>query len=369
MLSAPQAVQDTTTVSKAVFADWSLIGLCICFFIGTLAVSFLPFMIRYHNEYQVRCYGPQVGCCASIIITTTHIHHQSQVISVLGAGLLTGAALQIIIPEGFSSIVPHPPHEADPITPNQAPHWLAGFVLTLGFLTMLIIDHLQTHCIQIPWCHSSDDLHRVSSRDDLLPSTALDVPTNHHSTQHGANTSTITTAGSPSRTAKDHTRAASRVVIGLLIHAAADGLSLGAASLTGDHSMELVVALAMILHKVPVAMGLAAYLQSTRIPWRTTQRWLVMFSAMMPVSTLITYWLLAAVPGAQQDGGVVVPLCLLFSGGTVLYAATMHILPEIMSAASAGAGGGAQHLSMSHMVLFVVGAIAPLGLTLLPEHD
>lgn len=290
---------------------------------------------------------------------------QSQVISVLGAGLLTGAALQIIIPEGFSSIVPNN------AAPNEAPHWLAGFVLTLGFLTMLIIDQLQTHCIQIPWCHSSDDmssLHRAASRDDLLPSTTphlhVDVPTtNHHTT-----TSHLPSISSSSRhAAKDHTHAASRVVIGLLIHAAADGLSLGAASLTGDHSLELVVALAMILHKLPVAMGLAAYLQSTRIPWRTTQRWLIAFSAMMPVSTLLTYWLLAAVPGAQQEGGVVVPLCLLFSGGTVLYAATMHILPEIMSAATTASG--VQHLSVSHMLLFVVGALAPLGLKLMPGHE
>lgn len=54
MLSALQAaLEDTATVSKAVFADWSLIGLCICFFFGTLSVSFLPFMIRYRDEYQV----------------------------------------------------------------------------------------------------------------------------------------------------------------------------------------------------------------------------------------------------------------------------------------------------------------------------
>ena len=258
----------------------------------------------------------------------------------LGAGLLTGAALQIIIPEGFMSIKPPP-------TGTHGSQGLAGLVLTLGFLVMLIIDQAQTRCFILPFCQTEDttSLPRVAS-DDV----------------HAAPNSPI--MQSPRR-AKDPQHAASKVVVGLLIHAASDGLSLGAASLTGDHRLELVVAVAMILHKLPVAMGLGAYLQQTRVPWRATQRWLITFAATMPVTTLLTYWLLAAVPGAQQEGGGVVPLCLLFSGGTVLYAATMHILPELMSAVTAAAG--AQHLTLPQMLLFAVGALAPGALTWLPD--
>lgn len=267
---------------------------------------------------------------------------QSQVISVLGAGLLTGAALQIIIPEGFTSITP----SAD----EHAAHGLAGLVLTLGFLVMLIIDQAQTRCL--PFCATQPE-------DTTAPH---NLPHAHDGADPVHTVPIIVTA---SRHGKDHQQAASKVVVGLLIHAASDGLSLGAASLTGDHRLELVVAVAMILHKLPVAMGLGAYLQQTRVPWRATKRWLAMFAATMPVTTLITYWLLAAVPGAQREGGTVVPLCLLFSGGTVLYAATMHILPELMSAATSAAG--AQHLTVPQMALFAAGALAPMALTLIPE--
>lgn len=245
----------------------------------------------------------------------------------LGAGLLTGAALQIIIPEGFSSI-------------GNEHHGLAGLVLTLGFLVMLIIDQAQTRSL-LPFC-------QPASEDQALPRLSSD----HDSV-----------LAPPTPRQKDHQKTASKVVVGLLIHAASDGLSLGAASLTGDHRLELVVAVAMILHKLPVAMGLGAYLQQTRVPWRATQRWLVVFAATMPVTTLLTYWLLATVPGAQEEGGGVVPLCLLFSGGTVLYAATMHILPELMSAATSGG----QHLTAAQMVLFCAGALAPAALAWLPE--
>lgn len=258
----------------------------------------------------------------------------------LGAGLLTGAALQIIIPEGFTSIVPPSGREQHPS------HGLAGLVLTLGFLVMLIIDQAQTRCFILPFCSPTEET-------TTLPRVASDGADPTHAISHNRARS------------KDHPQAASKVVVGLLIHAASDGLSLGAASLTGDHRLELVVAVAMILHKLPVAMGLGAYLQQTRAPWRATQRWLITFAATMPVTTLLTYWLLAAVPGAQQEGGSVVPLCLLFSGGTVLYAATMHILPELMSAATSAAG--AQHLTVMQMVLFAAGALAPGALNWLPD--
>jgi len=48
--------------------------------------------------------------------------------------------------------------------------------------------------------------------------------------------------------------------IGLLVHAAVDGVALGAASFSGSSSLEIIVFLAIAIHKAPHAFGLASYL-------------------------------------------------------------------------------------------------------------
>lgn len=76
-------MEDTSSVvdqvvdkmSKAVFADWSLITLCALFFVGTVVASFVPFMAAsYRNEYQV----PGVGICASPSPLSQHSHKSSR---------------------------------------------------------------------------------------------------------------------------------------------------------------------------------------------------------------------------------------------------------------------------------------------------
>jgi zinc transporter 9 len=50
----------------------------------------------------------------------------------------------------------------------------------------------------------------------------------------------------------------------MLLPAASDGLAVGAASLASEPAVSLGVAAAMVVHKGPVAVGLAAYLRSAR---------------------------------------------------------------------------------------------------------
>lgn len=47
---------------------------------------------------------------------------------------------------------------------------------------------------------------------------------------------------------------------GLLVHAAADGIALGAASMGENSNLEMVVFFAIMLHKAPGSFGLATYL-------------------------------------------------------------------------------------------------------------
>lgn len=46
----------------------------------------------------------------------------------------------------------------------------------------------------------------------------------------------------------------------LLVHAAADGLAVGVASMSTSVRLAVTIGFAMILHKGPVALGLSAYL-------------------------------------------------------------------------------------------------------------
>jgi zinc transporter 9 len=143
-------------------------------------------------------------------------------------------------------------------------------------------------------------------------------------------------------------------ISGLLIHCAADGLAMGAAALSGNASLTALVGAAMVLHKAAMALGLSTYLMSCHWSWARSQRTLIIFSATAPVSAVTTYMLLGAVPLFTTPTAVA--LILLVSGGTFLYAATMHILPEVLAA-----GGGG--MSREQLIAVSVGCLAPVVLS------
>lgn len=103
-----------------------------------------------------------------------------------------------------------------------------------------------------------------------------------------------------------------------------------------------------------MAFGLATYLMSCRWPWARAQRTMLIFSSAAPAATLATLALFRSVPSFTSASSVA--LCVLFSGGTFLYAATLHILPEVLGA------GGAAHAAPAALWAMAVGAVLPVGL-------
>lgn len=92
----------------------------------------------------------------------------------------------------------------------------------------------------------------------------------------------------------------------------------------------------------------------------------LLFAAASPLAALLTYGLLSAVPGITSN----IPLVVLFSGGTVLYAASMHILPGAMRSSSSTSSKGAQHhhqhagsMDRSQLLLVSLGMLLPLVLS------
>ena len=131
-------------------------------------------------------------------------------------------------------------------------------------------------------------------------------------------------------------------VLLLLLHPApqlkavhsADGLAVGAAVHGGNAQLNTVVALAMILHKAPAALGLTTFLIAARWSRARTIRGLMAFASASPIAAIATAVLLSLSPFLSSTTGAA--LCVIFSGGTFLYASCMHVLPE---AKEAGPGG------------------------------
>lgn len=89
--------------------------------------------------------------------------------------------------------------------------------------------------------------------------------------------------------------------LGLVIHAMADGIALGASSLTENSSLGLVVFLAVIIHKGPTALGLTTTLMSLKLSRQQIQSRLLLFSASAPTGALVTYGLVNLFGGRGSD--------------------------------------------------------------------
>lgn len=78
--------------------------------------------------------------------------------------------------------------------------------------------------------------------------------------------------------------------IGLVVHAAADGIALGAAATTSHHDVEIIVFLAIMLHKAPAAFGLVSFLLHEGYDRKSIRKHLGIFSLSAPLLTLLTYF-------------------------------------------------------------------------------
>ncbi|XP_036980851.1 zinc transporter ZIP9 [Acanthopagrus latus] len=244
----------------------------VAMFLGCFFLGFIPLLFRFSEK-------------------------SLQFVSILGAGLLCGTALAVVIPEGVglleeswrasssssSSDVPSSLNASgkNP-TPAESgpPHrFYIGVALTVGFTLMFVVDQIG----------------------------------GYFSTQAQRNSVGIT------------------ATLGLVIHAAADGFALGAAVATGQVTVQVIVFFAVILHKAPAAFGLVSFLMHAGLEKKYIQGHLLAFSAAAPIVAIATYFILHASGSSSQSQLSATGVGMLFSAGTFLYVATVHVLPEISS--------------------------------------
>ncbi|XP_046550933.1 zinc transporter ZIP9-B-like [Haliotis rubra] len=262
-----------------------------------------------------------VGCYLAGIIPLafTFSEEKLKLVTVLGAGLLVGTALAVIIPEGvhamYTSGEPHlhAHNEAKAIEAADAhkehhpsegegghdhhhdhkhdmseEHSRIGISLVTGFIFMLLVD-------QIGGSH-----------------------------MHGA-------SDAEAGQGQIQNRNKITATVGLVVHAAADGVALGAAITLAEAHITMIVFIAIMLHKAPAAFGLVSFLLHENSDRPRIRRHLLAFSVAAPLLCVITFFGLSQQSKEKLSDMHTTGIAMLFSAGTFLYVATVHVLPEIQT--------------------------------------
>ncbi|KAE8378376.1 Zinc/iron permease [Aspergillus bertholletiae] len=246
---------------------------------------------------------------------------------------------------------------------GSSPHAWIGIALISGFILMYLIDKLPEFAApakqqRTPYHISLDNLGSGLRR-------------NSSPSREGG----LLDAGNSPRSS--HSFA---TTTGLVIHAAADGIALGASS--SDTGLSFIIFLAIMVHKAPASFGLTSILLKQGLPSRTARAHLLVFSLAAPLGALATF-LFVQVMGSGSSSDLTATqwrtgVLLLFSAGTFLYVA-MHTMqesnPSAVSREAQGNGYGDSrdipskpNKSMRDLIASVVGMVLPLFLQLGHAH-
>lgn len=205
---------------------------------------------------------------------------------------------------------------------DDSPHAWIGVALITGFILMYLIDKIPQYAGSLkvtsqPHHISVGDLGRGLQRDP--------------SPSHGSEADEFLQG---SRVSQGRSRSFATTT-GLVIHAAADGIALGASSSASTTSeLSFIIFLAIMVHKAPAAFGLTSVLLKQGLSKRTARAHLLLFSLAAPAGGILT-WLFAHTLSARRTGMAQntkwwTGMLLLFSAGTFLYVA-MHTMQEVES--------------------------------------
>ena len=201
----------------------------------------------------------------------------------IASGILLASALLVVIPEGFELATGE--HEESGEEEEGVGNLLIGGAVLAGFLMMLILEGSGIG-------HAVHEEHH-DHRDE-----------HGHEHVHHRNSPWI-------------------IVLGLSLHSAADGLAIGSAAAGSTEAVTALVALAVLIHKVPAAFSLGVFSMHERENRNDSVRDIVMFSLATPVMILVSFYTL------QGMDDHLIALVMLFAAGTFLYVATVDTLPDI----------------------------------------
>lgn len=232
------------------------------------------------------------------------------------AAVDTGSALRIALeiredaPPPVEGEVPaaEPPKEGGEKQheDDDFPTFYIGLSLMLGFVLMFLIDRLPQH--------ATDGFQRAPATRhislDNLGSSSV------NGDDEGETDGFL---GSFAPTPRQSRSLATTT--GLVIHAAADGIAMGASATTSDMKLGLIIFVAIMFHKAPAAFGLTSLLLKQGLSKRAARGHLIAFSLAAPFGALGTFILLSLLGGGNMEGPAGqwwTGMLLLFSAGTFL---------------------------------------------------
>lgn len=192
-------------------------------------------------------------------------------------------------------------HEEEEHT--DIPTFYIGLSMVLGFVLMFLIDRIPRHATEN--MRSEPQMRHVNLNN--LGAGASSVE--EEETFLGGMTSSPKQGRSFATT------------IGLVIHACADGIAMGAGAGSSDTQLGLIIFIAIMLHKAPAAFGLSSVLLKQGLSKRAARAHLLVFSLAAPFGALATWSIIALLGGGQFEGAsgkFWTGLLLLFSAGTFL---------------------------------------------------
>ncbi|KAI1640177.1 Zinc/iron permease [Biscogniauxia mediterranea] len=196
---------------------------------------------------------------------------------------------------------------------QELPTFYIGMSLILGFILMFLIDRLPRHASENfqppppPRHISLSNLGGSALSSDEYESEGF--------------------LGSLTPTPKQSRSLATTT--GLVIHAAADGIAMGASATSSDTKLGFIVFIAIMVHKAPAAFGLTSILLKQGLSKRAARGHLIVFSLASPFGAWLTFILVSFLGGGgeSQLNQWWTGMLLLFSAGTFLYVA-MHAMQE-----------------------------------------
>ncbi|MCP9256864.1 Zinc transporter ZIP9 [Dirofilaria immitis] len=328
----------------------------------------------------------QLQCLLEVFgwIDTSCVQHvrgarRTRLLSTFGAGLLVGTALSIIIPEGVEALyIVHMERHLPETVRNE------------GGSKNIAVNHYDVSNMLKQSADANLGMTQHVSQDftttvkgilrakiDEHVKAAIDFNTINQSIAYSLVFGFILMfiidqiSKSLSSKGSDRTQYKLTATIGLVVHAAADGVALGSASATNRTAVQFVVFLAIMLHKAPAAFGLVSFLLVEGVERFRIRRHLIIFSIAAPLSAIITYYLIVVVENDKFSADSATGILMLFSAGTFLYVATVHILPELMSSSVKdyqlvnnnaesnvrGCNESRASLKFIELILIIVGAI------------
>ncbi|TGO60637.1 hypothetical protein BOTNAR_0142g00080 [Botryotinia narcissicola] len=206
--------------------------------------------------------------------------------------------------------------ESDVHHDDESPTFWIGLSLILGFILMFLIDKVPRHAsekLQAPGAPRQISLNNLSQGISNISSSDEESDGFFQS---------LTPSPKQSRSLATTT--------GLVIHASADGIAMGASASTSNTKLGFIIFIAIMVHKAPAAFGLTSVLLKQGLSKRAARGHLIVFSLAATFGAITTFLLVNILGGGNIEGAKRqwwTGMQLLFSGGTFLYVA-MHAMQE-----------------------------------------